>query len=54
MLVEQEMLRERIQVNKKPQEVDGEGAKKEEKLSKEEAWRVWELTLKNVPEEYEF
>lgn len=23
-------------------------------MSKEEAWRVWELTLKNVPSEYEF
>ena len=54
MLVEQEMLRERIQIKQKPHQGSGEGVSKESKLSKEEAWRVWELTLKNVPPEYEF
>ena len=51
MLVEQELLREKKRKLKGQNEVTPTD---EAKLSKEEAWRVWELTVKNVPSEYEF
>lgn len=58
LLVEQEVLNKKKTKMNYPRPVEhgsvaGKG-EKEISLSKEEAKRIWELTLSNVPEEYDF